>query len=148
MMSMFSRLRRSVALFICPELACNGDAMTRLLAETPEGRAALADDGFIRWDGRYLRFSLPKGTAVVALPVTSDRVQASAVAKEPFLPPEKMEDLLASRRHGRIERCKEILKIIHLVVERGEFQESDSFLNGAAERLAVLIFGEKSDDHH
>ena len=63
-MSMLSRLRRSVALFICPELACNGDAMTRLLAETPEGRAALADDGFIRWDGRYLRFSLPKGAAV------------------------------------------------------------------------------------
>lgn len=69
-------------------------------------------------------------------------------APQPFVAPEVLSDLFAGRRHRRVERCKEILKVIHLVEQGRMAQEPELTLDHGAERLAVLIFGEASDDRH
>ncbi len=69
-------------------------------------------------------------------------------AKEPFVPAARMAELRAARRHGHVESCKEILKVIHLVEQGRVAQKPDLLLDQAAERLAGLIFGETFDDCH
>ena len=135
MMRLMSDLRRSVALIICPELR---DETAHDAARQREViRLWLADDR--------------PAAARARLPLTQvedQQTEACVNGKEPLIPAAQMEELLVRRRHSRIERCKEILQVIHLVEQGRVFQESDLLLDAHAERLAVLIFGEKSDDHH
>lgn len=90
----------------------------------------------------------PDGTKHPVSARRGRQIQKAGPNVEPFLPAAEMADLLALRRHGRVERCKEILKVIHLVIQAGVLEGADLQLNGAAERLAVLIFGEKINDRH
>lgn len=49
--------------------------------------------------------------------------------------------LLARRRHDRLERSKEILRIVQSVVIASAAADDDQLIDRAAERLSVLIFG-------
>jgi hypothetical protein len=116
-MARFFKLRHRLALIICPEMGVEA----RLKAMREEG--GFFDLAAARKHGRTRK------TEMVA-------------QKEPFLHPDHMAELLADLRHGRLERAKKILMVIHDVKERGVAEEADLLLDRAAQELAVLLFGE------
>jgi len=102
-MGVLYRLRRSVALMICPEMGAEARSM----------EASLSLDQAIRLNAREedarkflfpvsprLRFSRDHGCS---------REAKFAAPKEPFLPDSDMADLLEPLRHSRIERAKQEL---------------------------------------
>ena len=127
MMRALYRLRRSVALFICPELALPYSGMTK-----PMERAA--------------RDAWLAGECEAARSYRGREPHGGITAEGPFISAAEMDALIARRRHRRVERCKEILQVIYLVNEGGLPQEPDLFLDARAERLAVLLFEEKPND--
>lgn len=50
--------------------------------------------------------------------------------------------------HLRVERCKQILMVIHDIKQGSVPVEPDLRLDHAAKELAILIFGEARDDRH
>lgn len=111
-MGVLYRLRRSVALMICPEMG----------SEVRE-KVGFFDLDAARYDCR--------------------RRQADPAApKDPFLPASEYGDLLERLRHSRVERAKKVLKIIHLVEQRGVTEETDPLFDRATQDLADILFGD------
>jgi len=109
---MFDVLRRSVALWICPELRPVKYGFF-------DAEGATYDEAMRVWQ---------KG----------ERKHAGA-----FFTPEERAALSADLRHRDIESAKEILQIMERVKLHGFAGDPDFTLDGAAERLALLIFGKR-----
>lgn len=69
-------------------------------------------------------------------------------AEQPFLSVADREALNSALRHRRIERAKEILEIHRRVQLHGFVGEGDLSFDATAERLADLIFGERTNGGH
>lgn len=170
MMRALYRLRRSVALFICPELRRIMETDERQMREMratciavqceaargyrrqQDVQAAAREAGFLYSDALH---EMQKGLVRPGFVDLDELRQFSRArrsaevvrdAEEPFLSGAEMDALIARRRHRRVERCKEILQVIYLVNEGGLPQEPDLLLDARAERLAVLLFEEKPND--
>jgi hypothetical protein len=115
MMRALNRLRRSVALMIYPDLTADVTFETT----RPEG---IFD----------------------AEAAAKDRTAAHVnLSRESFLSRETHAELVLHLRHRRVERAKEVLKIIQSVQLRGLSGDEDVALDATAERLADLLFGKK-----
>ena len=114
---MFDVLRRSVALWICPELG-------------PVRRSSGV--GFL--DAEEAR----KHAEAVRVWLRAERKHAGA-----FFSPDERAALSANLRHRDIESAKEILQIMERVKLHGFAGDPDFTLDGAAERLALLVFGKR-----
>lgn len=64
-----------------------------------------------------------------------------SASQEPFLPADQMSELVALLRHGRVERAKEILKIVQSVQLHGLPGDDDAALDALAKRFAFFVFG-------
>lgn len=165
-MAMIFRLRWRLAHLICPELgvearlsSARAEKAALQLPEEPGARWVAAIDHASRavdvyvaidqvisalrvencrrsGDDRQLGLLMCGVLAQITMP------QASA-QNEPFLPADRMSELVAQLRHGRIERAKEILKIVQSVQLHGLPGDDDAALDALAKRFAFLVFGKK-----
>lgn len=121
-MTLLYRLRRTVALFVCPEMGVEA----RLKAMRTNGDYVVS--GF-----------LDKAARAAARGRLDER--GEAIRNTMFFSREEHAELSAARRDRRIERAKEILQIVQEVQLHGLPSADDPAFDAQAERLAVLLFG-------
>jgi hypothetical protein len=133
-MMLFAKLRRSVAMFICPELGPQPARAGYNGTAKPMERAAL--------DAAYAeRVRAASSKAVAAMAVCEaeqtlyPKGSAAALMATPLTPSE-----IAG--YGRFKRAKEILQITRGVDLHGLVGGPDLDLDHLADRLAILLWGE------
>ncbi|WP_444452000.1 hypothetical protein ACTTAI_13160 [Rhodobacter capsulatus] len=143
MMRSLDRLRRSVALMICPELAALHDGGTVQGAlslpvganATEEAAKALCVVPAPKWTGAPVPKPARKdgfvGRAAERARRQKDMAEMFAVTPEE----------LAIRRDRRIERAKKILQIVQHVQLHGLPGERDPAFEAVAQDLEILLFG-------
>lgn len=114
-------LRRRLALILCPDLG---------------GSPRMA--GFHDIEGLRAHVRARREWLEAERAGRSDRA-----SKEPFLSPEMVADLRADLRHDRLERAKEVLKVVQSVQLDGLPGDGEPAFDAVAQRLSILLFGNR-----